>query len=139
MNKQHKKFVVFAGFCLLMFLVFIYLVFSLTGANFLTGNKVSSDSNTTAEGSFNALPGVKNNTTPQEKELNRRSSSVMNLLNVVPVKGINFTFDYDYNLDEFLLGINSRNPELGNIEFDNFLKENGVSRSWIRNLTTTEY
>ncbi len=81
--------------------------------------------------------GASEETTPQGKEITRRESLVGGLIDKTPFNGKNFSFYYSYSKSEFILYVSPTQQASGNQEFDAFLRQNGVQRSWIRHLVTT--
>ena len=77
--------------------------------------------------------------TQQEKEQLRKSGLVSELIGKLPYSGTNFSLYYSYSINQFTLYINPTNQAAGNMEFDSFLKSNGIeNRSWLPNLLTTD-
>ena len=72
--------------------------------------------------------------TPQEQEQARKNSLVADLINATPYKGSLFMLDYDFDKAIFVLTLNKNSEQEGNLEFDNFLNQHNVQRSWITNL-----
>lgn len=70
----------------------------------------------------------------EEEEISR-DSLVGELLNLIPYKGSNFTLDYSFTNNHFILILDKGSESEGNQEFDQFLKNNNVlDRNWIRNI-----
>lgn len=68
----------------------------------------------------------------EEREDLRREELVSKLLNKLPYKSDNFSMSHSVRINRFIVTI--KNTQ-GESDFDQFLKENGISdRSWIRNL-----
>lgn len=58
------------------------------------------------------------------------------LVNKLPHKGNDFSFSYDSSKNIFLLSLNEDNSNAANAEFDDYLRQNGISnRSWFENLS----
>jgi hypothetical protein len=72
------------------------------------------------------------------KEALDQSYLVGKLADKLPYYGTNFNFYYSYSRNIFMLYLKPANKQAGNVEFDAFLKQNGVNnRSWIKNLVVT--
>lgn len=76
-----------------------------------------------------------------EAPIIEKEAAVGRLLDLLPYTGENFRMENDYKNAQFIVTIPKTKEEEGNIEFDAFLKQNGVAeRSWIRdNLLVIRY
>lgn len=85
-------------------------------------------------GPFNSVP---NNYTrsDDQKEKDRRAFLVGQLIKVLPYSGVNFTLNFDYSNDSFILSLDKNKIDEANSELNLFLSQNSIeSKSWIRNL-----
>jgi hypothetical protein len=65
------------------------------------------------------------------------TATISALIENLPYQGTYFSLSYDFSDDSFLLLLNKNNANEGEIEFANFLKQNGVlDKDWLQNLTT---
>lgn len=66
----------------------------------------------------------------------RKDELVGELIKKLPHRGTTFTFIYEISINQFLLSLPAGREESGNIEFDQFLKNNQIeNRDWLKNLT----
>jgi hypothetical protein len=69
----------------------------------------------------------------QEKPIIDREAKVGRLLTKMPYNGTNFSIRHDYNQGVFIVTIPRNRQQEGNVEFDEFIKQNGIGdRSWFR-------
>lgn len=65
---------------------------------------------------------------------------VSKLMNIVPYRGKHFSFDFNFDSATFLLALDKTTIDEGNVEFETFLKQNGVQgKSWLGKLITSYY
>lgn len=65
------------------------------------------------------------------------TATISALIENLPYQGTYFSLSYSFSDDSFLLLLNKNNTNQGEIEFENFLKQNGVlDENWLQNLTT---
>jgi hypothetical protein len=65
------------------------------------------------------------------------TATISALIENLPYQGTYFSLSYRFSDDSFLLLLNKNNTNEGEIEFENFLKQNGVlNENWLQNLTT---
>ncbi len=74
--------------------------------------------------------------TNQDREQMNKQYLVSSLMNKLPYKGVDFSFDFNYDTGNFILVLNKNAVNQGYAEFNTFLKQNGVQSSWISNLNT---
>jgi hypothetical protein len=91
----------------------------------------STNNSTTNNAVFNSFPL----TTPTGYPPN--TASISALIGKLPYQGTYFSLSYDFASDSFLLSLSTTNQTQGEMEFENFLKQNGVlDKNWLENLTT---
>jgi len=72
---------------------------------------------------------------PTIESSEEKETKIGAVLNQLPYKGKNFSLYFDLDTGRYVLYINPSNKDLGNTEFEDFLKKNGVlSRYWLQNL-----
>ena len=82
-----------------------------------------------------SVGGVDQPKSLKDQQINQQSSLIQALVDKTPHIEKNFSLYYNFNDNQFVLHINLYSETQGNIDFDNFLKQNGVmSRSWFTNL-----
>lgn len=69
---------------------------------------------------------------------NTKAFSIGNVIQHLPYKGLLFSLSYDYTNDSFNLIIDKQNASDGQGEFEDYLKQNGItSENDLNNLTTS--
>ena len=118
-----KKFI-FLAVALVVFYILVVVDIYLN-----IGKQQENSNPTTAVNAVSKPTGQVNTQLDQE-------TAVGNLLNILPYKGTNFSFSFNYQTNVFVLTLNKNNTAQGNTEFDAFLKKNNIAdRSWFLNLT----
>lgn len=131
----NKKMLLIIIFAVLLLIILGVLYFLNTSEK---GNGGVFPTPTPYENPKNGSSGAVGPQNPTEIELSRRSAAVYALVSQIPIKGKDFSLYYSFKGDVFILYINPSQKELGNKEFDDYLKRNGVNdRSWMENLFTT--
>ncbi|MGA2911777.1 MAG: hypothetical protein ABSE17_04090 [Candidatus Levyibacteriota bacterium] len=65
------------------------------------------------------------------------TATISALIENLPHQGTYFSLSYNFTDDSFFLSLNAANQAQGEMEFENFLKQNGVlDKDWLQNLTT---
>lgn len=133
---MYKNKIIISALIILALAFLVVIVLSHLSSGNKNGDVFPTPSPLIQGGESEAKPGVEN--TSQDEEKNRRSFLVGQLINQIPYNGASFSLYYNFSKNEFILYINPSTPSQGNVEFDAFLKKNGVeSRSWIENLVST--
>lgn len=82
------------------------------------------------------VPGEQYQTiSTNDREQIRRDSLVGQLLNKLPYTGTNFSLEYNYSRNQFIVTLKAGQEDAGNKELDAFLLANQIdSESWLNNL-----
>lgn len=124
-------------FVLLIILVILVFILILVYFSSKLGGGSSSFPTPTPAGSI-SFPEDFNTASPEDIKKAKESYLVGQLIPALPHHGTNFSLYYDFSKNQFILYLNPFATSEGSVEFDAFLKQNGVEdRSWIENLTST--
>lgn len=65
----------------------------------------------------------------------RRGEAVAQLIKKLPYNGADFSLQYSFEKNTFIVTLDKNNTPAANAEFDKFLNENGIeNRDWLYNL-----
>lgn len=69
------------------------------------------------------------------QQIRDQDAAVASLIQQLPVAGADFSLSYSFSNNLFTATIKQSAKDQGSAELDQFLKSQGVERSWIRNLS----